>query len=45
VRVSDVLLRRGQSMWVPASDPDLVLTPACPDRVRVFAATVGADAV
>ncbi len=36
-------LRRGGSVWVPASDPDIVLSPAGDERVRVFAATVGPD--
>lgn len=35
-------LRRGESMWIPASDPDVVLTPEPGGRVRAFAATVGA---
>lgn len=38
----ELTLRRGQSMWLPASDPDVVLTPESDDRVRLFAATVGA---
>lgn len=40
----ELALRRGQSMWVPASDPDIALTPADGERVRVFAATAGAEA-
>ncbi|MCT2586245.1 mannose-6-phosphate isomerase, class I [Actinophytocola gossypii] len=34
-------LTRGGSMWLPAADPDVVLTPTDDGHVRVFAATVG----
>ncbi len=34
-------LARGQSMWLPAADPDVVLAPTVDGRVQVFAATVG----
>lgn len=36
----DVTLGRGESMWIPASDPDVTVTPAAP-AVRAFAATPG----
>jgi mannose-6-phosphate isomerase len=42
--VSDVTLRRGQALWIPATDPDVVLTPA-EAYVRVFAATPGSGGV
>ena len=32
---------RGQSVWLPASDPDAVLSPVGDAATRVFAATVG----
>jgi mannose-6-phosphate isomerase len=35
-------LKRGQSLWIPAADPAVTLTPASTPRVRAFAATVGA---
>jgi mannose-6-phosphate isomerase len=35
-------LKRGQSLWIPATDPAVTLTPASSPRVRAFAATVGA---
>ncbi|GAB3459061.1 mannose-6-phosphate isomerase, class I [Actinophytocola sediminis] len=34
---------RGESIWLPAADPDVVLTPLTAHRVRVFAATVGTE--
>jgi mannose-6-phosphate isomerase len=34
-------LCQGQSMWLPAADPDVVLTPVGNSAIRVFAATVG----
>ncbi|MGH3759716.1 mannose-6-phosphate isomerase, class I [Actinophytocola sp.] len=37
----ELTLTRGQSMWLPAADPDVVLAPAGDGRVRLFAATVG----
>jgi mannose-6-phosphate isomerase len=36
----ELTLTRGQSVWIPASDPDVVLVPAAP-TVRAFAATPG----
>ena len=39
----ELTLARGQSMWLPAADPDVVLVPAGTGRVRVFAATVGSE--
>jgi mannose-6-phosphate isomerase len=33
-------LGRGQSLWIPASDPDVILTPT--GRTRAFVATPGA---
>lgn len=36
-------LARGESVWLPATDPDVVLTPISEQRVRVFAATVGTE--
>jgi mannose-6-phosphate isomerase len=40
----ELTLARGQSMWLPAGDPDVVLAPVGDARVRVFAATVGSAA-
>jgi mannose-6-phosphate isomerase len=37
----ELTLSRGQSMWIPAADPDVVLTPAAATWTRAFAATVG----
>jgi len=37
-------LRRGESMWIPATDPDVALTPGDSPLVRAFAATVGTAA-
>ena len=34
-------LRRGESMWIPATDPDVALTPGDSPLVRAFSATVG----
>ncbi|OLF04650.1 mannose-6-phosphate isomerase, class I [Actinophytocola xinjiangensis] len=34
---------RGESLWLPAADPDVVLTPTDGRHVRVFAATVGTE--
>ncbi len=34
-------LPRGSSMWVPASDPEVTVTPHDGSRTRAFAATVG----
>ncbi|WP_026316179.1 mannose-6-phosphate isomerase, class I [Actinokineospora enzanensis] len=42
VTVDGVPLRRGQSVWVPASDPDLSVH--ADGRAQVFVATVGAEA-
>ena len=39
----ELTLARGQSMWLPAADPDVVLAPAGDGRVRLFAATVGSE--
>jgi mannose-6-phosphate isomerase len=39
----ELALSRGQSMWLPAADPDVVLAPEGDGRVRVFAATVGSE--
>jgi mannose-6-phosphate isomerase len=39
----ELALGRGQSMWVPAGDPDVVVTPVADGRVRLFAATVGSE--
>ncbi len=39
----ELTLRRGESVWLPANNPDVVLTPEPGDRVRAFAATVGRD--
>ena len=39
----ELTLRRGESVWLPAGDPDVVLTPGADGRVRSFAATVGND--
>ncbi|TDV36811.1 mannose-6-phosphate isomerase, class I [Actinophytocola oryzae] len=36
----DTTLGRGQSVWIPAGDPDVVLTPASPGT-RAFVATPG----
>ena len=36
----ELTLARGQSMWLPAADPDVVLAPVGDGRVRLFAATV-----
>ncbi|MBM7770042.1 mannose-6-phosphate isomerase [Actinokineospora baliensis] len=44
VEVGGRLLGRGESAWVPASDPDLALTPVGTARAQVFLATVGAEA-
>ncbi|HEX6352504.1 mannose-6-phosphate isomerase, class I [Actinophytocola sp.] len=38
--VSDLTLGRGQALWIPATDPDVVLSPA-EAYVRAFAATPG----
>lgn len=38
-----VELSQGQSVWLPATDPDVVLTPLGDGAVRVFAATVGSE--
>jgi mannose-6-phosphate isomerase len=35
----ELSLGRGQSLWIPASDPDVILTPT--GRTRAFAATPG----
>jgi mannose-6-phosphate isomerase len=40
----ELTLARGQSMWLPAADPDVVLAPAQDARVRLFVATVGSGA-
>lgn len=40
VAMGDLTVGRGQSVWVPASDPDLVLTPAA-RGTRAFVATPG----
>jgi mannose-6-phosphate isomerase len=40
----ELTLARGQSMWLPAADPDVVLAPVGDERVRLFAATVGNEA-
>jgi mannose-6-phosphate isomerase len=42
--VSGMTVGRGQAMWVPAGDPDVVLAPA-EAYVRAFAATPGLDGV
>jgi mannose-6-phosphate isomerase len=34
-------LRRGESVWIPAGDPDVAVTPGDSPTVRAFAATVG----
>jgi mannose-6-phosphate isomerase len=39
----ELALSRGQSMWLPAADPDVVLAPEGDGRVRLFAATVGSE--
>jgi mannose-6-phosphate isomerase len=39
----ELTLARGQSMWLPAADPDVVLAPEGDGRVRLFAATVGSE--
>jgi mannose-6-phosphate isomerase len=39
----ELTLRRGQSMWLPAADPDVVLAPVGDERVQLFAATVGSE--
>ncbi|MGH3881064.1 MAG: mannose-6-phosphate isomerase, class I [Actinophytocola sp.] len=39
----ELTLRRGQSMWLPAADPDVVLAPVGEGRSRLFAATVGSE--
>jgi mannose-6-phosphate isomerase len=39
----ELTLRRGQSMWLPAADPDVVLAPVGDGRSRLFAATVGSE--
>jgi mannose-6-phosphate isomerase len=39
----ELTLRRGESVWLPAGDPDVVLTPGADGRVRSFTATVGND--
>jgi len=39
----ELTLSRGQSMWLPAADPDAVLAPEGDGRVRLFAATVGSE--
>ncbi|GAA2963680.1 mannose-6-phosphate isomerase, class I [Actinokineospora diospyrosa] len=44
VEVGGRRLGRGESAWVPASDPDLALTPVGTGHTRVFLATVGAEA-
>jgi mannose-6-phosphate isomerase len=36
----DLTLTRGQSVWLPASDPDVTVTPAG-SGARAFAATPG----
>jgi mannose-6-phosphate isomerase len=41
VDAGDLTLGRGQSVWIPASDPDVVLTPA-QEGTRAFVATPGA---
>jgi hypothetical protein len=40
---TELALGRGAAMWLPASDPDVVLTPDTSGRVRAFGATVGTD--
>lgn len=37
----ELALTQGMSMWLPAADPDVVLSPEGDGRVRLFAATVG----
>ena len=37
----ELTLTQGMSMWLPAADPDVVLSPEGDGRVRLFAATVG----
>ncbi|HEY0451052.1 mannose-6-phosphate isomerase, class I [Actinophytocola sp.] len=39
----ELSLGRGQSMWLPALDPDVVLSPLGDSAVRLFAATVGSE--
>jgi mannose-6-phosphate isomerase len=39
----ELTLKRGQSMWLPAADPDVVLAPVGEGRSRLFAATVGSE--
>ncbi len=39
----ELALARGQSMWLPAADPDVVLAPEGAGRVRLLAATVGSE--
>ena len=39
----ELTLKRGQSMWLPAADPDVVLAPVGEGRARLFAATVGGN--
>jgi mannose-6-phosphate isomerase len=40
VSLGDLTLGRGQSVWIPAGDPDVVVTPLS-EWVRAFAATPG----
>jgi mannose-6-phosphate isomerase len=40
---TELALGRGAAMWLPASDPDVLLTPDASGRVRAFGATVGTD--
>jgi mannose-6-phosphate isomerase len=40
VAAGDMTLGRGQSVWIPASDPDVVLTPTT-EGTRAFVATPG----
>jgi mannose-6-phosphate isomerase len=40
VSVGDLSLGRGQSVWIPAGDPDMVLTPEA-EGTRAFVATPG----
>ncbi|HWM03906.1 MAG TPA: mannose-6-phosphate isomerase, class I [Actinophytocola sp.] len=39
----ELTLARGQSMWLPAADPDVVLCPVGDAVVRLFTASVGSE--